>query len=975
MDAFGFVVDDQHTLSIAGATARRYRHAASGAELLALDADDANLSFAVGFATPPRDDTGVAHILEHMVLAGSRKYPLRDPFFDMVKGSLAGFLNALTYPDRTVYPFATQNRQDYLNLLDVYLDAVFAPRLARTTFEQEGWHLERAGEGDGTDGALALRGVVFNEMKGAFGDPSRALHQAEAAGLLPDTPYAFESGGDPAAIPDLTYEALTAFHAEHYHPSRARFVVHGDVPLEAVAARIAPYLEGVTPLPPVPAPALQPPFEAPREAHAPYPADANDKALATVAWALPGLEGPGEALLLEVLDHALVGTPAAPLRRALLDAGVGEAFLGGLDTTARQPTFHAGLRGVDPARVGEVHALVLDTLRDVARVGFDPEDVRAARNRLEFDLREMDAGGGQQGLSLAFAALDAWMHGRDPVRELDFDAALADLDARLAEDGGEDHGASVLGRLLQRRLVDNAHRVHASATPDPELSARRDAEERARLAARAEAMGDAEWRALDAANAALRDAQETPDPPEARATLPRLHRGDLHDPTPDPVPEVEAHDGAELLRYDLPTRGLGYVDVAFDLRTVPEAGLAHVGMLGRYLLETGTASRSLASLTRAIDADTGGIGAGTDLAAGVGGAPGLARFVVRGSALASKADALADLTIEVLREADFGDADVLRRLTVERLARRRAALERAGHRFALRRLAAHGAPEARLEEHLSGLASLGTLKAAADLAERDPDALREQLEAVRTSLLARSGTVAAVHADDAADGPMRAATRRLLSALPAGGTADGADVGALPAPAPAEAWRLPGQVFYVATGRTLEGGAPLPGRWLVAARWLSSEVFLPRIRFQGGAYGAGAVLDPLRGAFRTFSYRDPNFAETLDVMAEAPDRLEEAAGTLDERDLETLIIGTLGGLDPHEMPAERGYRALTRRLRGSLEERERLRREVLGTTREAFAELADAIRAAGAPRIVALGPEAGLRTLEGELGLVFREPA
>ncbi len=972
MDAFGFVVDDQHTLDIAGATARRYRHAASGAELLALDAKDANLSFAVGFATPPRDDTGVAHILEHMVLAGSQKYPLRDPFFDMVKGSLAGFLNALTYPDRTVYPFATENRQDYLNLLDVYLDAVFAPRLARTTFAQEGWHLERAGEGED---ALALRGVVFNEMKGAFGDPNRALHQAEAAGLLPDTPYAFESGGDPAAIPELTYEALTAFHAEHYHPSRAKFVVHGDVPLEEVAARIAPYLEGVTPLPPVPPPALQPPFEAPRTAQAPYPADANDKALATVAWALPALEGPGEELLLEVLEHALVGTPAAPLRRALLDSGVGEAFLGGLDTTARQPTFHAGLRGVDPDRIDEVHALVRDTVRDVARVGFDPEDVRAARNRLEFDLREMDAGGGQQGLSLAFTALDAWMHGRDPVRALDFDAALADLDARLAADGGADHGASVLADLLARRLVDNPHRVDAASTPDPDLSARRDADERARLGAWAEAMTEDDWAALEAAHAELRAAQETPDSPEARATLPTLHRGDVRDPTPDPVPEVEARDGAELLRYDLPTRGLGYVDVAFDLRAVPEVGLAHVGTLGRYLLETGTASRSLAELTRAIDAETGGIGAGPDLAAGVGEAPGLARFVVRGSALGSKADALADLMIEVLREADFGDVAVLRRLTVERLARRRAALERAGHRFALRRLAAHGAPEARVEEHLSGLASLATSKAAADLAEDDPDALRAQLEGLRQALLVRAGTVAAVHADDAAEAPMRAATRRLVDALPAGGAATGDAFAAMSAPAPAEGWRLPGQVFYVATGRTLQGGAPLPGSWLVAARWLSSEVFLPRIRFQGGAYGAGAVLDPLRGAFRTFSYRDPNFAETLAVMAEAPERLEEAAGSLDERDLETLIIGTLGGLDPHEMPAERGYRALARRLRGSLEQRERLRREILGTTRDAFAELAEAIRAAGPPRVVALGPEAGLRALEGELGLVIREPA
>jgi Zn-dependent M16 (insulinase) family peptidase len=969
MDSHGFTPVAERDLPIAGVRARRLVHEASGAEVLLLAGTEPNLSFAVGFQTLPDDDTGVAHILEHMVLAGSDRFPLKDPFFEMIKGSLAGFLNAMTYPDRTVYPFATEHPQDFLNLLQVYLDAVFRPRLSETTFQQEAWHLE-PGE---NDAALQLRGVVYNEMKGAVANPSRALQHTETTALFPDTAYRHESGGDPVAIPDLTYDDLVAFHAAHYHPARARFVLHGDVPLEATLATIASYLEGVEPSPPLPPPALQAPFDAPREAHGAYPADARGKAFATVAWALPPVEGPGEELALDLLDHVLVGTPAAPLRRALLDAGLGEAFVGGLSTTLRQPAFHAGLRGVAPERAGEVHALVLATLRRIAEEGVDAGDAEAARNALEFDLRELDVYGGQRGLALALDALGAWLHGGDPLEQVDLDAALADLDARIAPRGDGAAAASALTELLRARLLDNPHRVTTTVRPDPGLSEARASQERERLAARASELSEDDLAEIAAAATRLAEAQQAPDPPEARATLPRLAREDLRDARPRPAEQVRTRAGVEIVRYDLPTRGLVYLDLAFDLRRVPERFLPHVGLLGRLLLETGTARRSLQELTRAIDRDTGGVGAAFDLAPGVAGGRGLARFFVRGKALAGRAGAMAELMAEIVREANVADVAAVRRLAVEELARRRAAIEPAGHRFALRRLAAHGSVEERADEALGGLASLDALARLIERCDDDPAAVAAELEELREALFTRGGLVVGLTADEAASAPAHAAIDALLERLPAGGEAT--DVAwSLPTPRPREGWTLPGQVHYVATGVALRDGGPLPGGWLAAARWLTGDLFIPQVRFQGGAYGAGAQLDPLHGALRTYSYRDPHLERTLEVARGMADALRTAAREIDPQEFETLVIGAVGGLDPYALPGARGHRELLRRLRGSQGQLERLRSELLDADPGAFVELADAIEAAGEPALVVLGADGSLRERAPRLGLELREP-
>lgn len=965
MSNHGFSPIRERELPLLGVHARLLRHEPSGAELLHLAGDEPNLTFAVGFATLPSDDTGVPHILEHMVLAGSEKYPLKDPFFELVKGSVAGFINAMTWPDRTVYPFATDHPRDFVNLLHVYLDAVFRPRLTRETFDQEAWHLE---PGD-APGSLRLRGVVFNEMKGAGGSPDRALERTETGALLPDTEYRHDSGGDPAAIPELTYEQLLAFHRDHYHPSRARFVLHGDVPLEETLEVIAGYLDGAERLEPLPAPAAPAPFDAPRAVSGAYPADAKGKAIATVAWATPEPRSPADGMAWELLEHVLVGTPAAPLRRALLDAGLGEAFIGGFSDDRRTPVFRVGLRGVASERVPEVHALVRDALARIAERGVADEDVAAARNRLEFAARELDAWGGQRGLALGLGVLGRWFHGRDPLEELDADRTFAELDARIAAAGG---GGALVAELLRRDLLDGKHRVDVTLLPDTELSRQRQASEDARLAATAASL-DAEGLARVAeAATALEAHQRRPDDEAARAALPRLKRADLAEARRRPLPAIERVDGAELAWIDQPTRGLLYLDLTFDLAGLPQALLPHAAVLGRALLETGTARSSLADLTRRIDRDTGGISHGLELQPGVGDRRGVARFVLHGKALASRAEALAGLMLEVLTEARVDDRDAVRRLALEDLARRRTALEPAGTQFALRRLAAHGGPEARLGESLVGLASLETLADFVRRVDEDWDALRAELLDLRGRLLARSRLVAGVTADDEAAAAARPAVAALLEGLP-----EGEEAGRLPelaAPEPAEGWALPGQVHYSGVRWLLRDGGRLPGSWLAATRHLSADVLIPLLRFQGGAYGAGAVLDPLTGSLAAQAYRDPNLAQTLATFRSLPQALREAADALDDAALDTLIVGAVGKLDPYALPGATGYRALHRYLRGTEGEVDRLRAELLATERQDFRDLADAIEAAGEPASVVLGPRDNLEAVGGPAGWVVREP-
>src|SRR6202165_459309 len=432
----GFELIREQALAEINSTARYYRHAKTGAELLSLLNSDENKVFGATFGTPPADSTGVAHILEHSVLCGSRKYPIKEPFVELMKRSLNTFLNAMTFPDKTCYPVASQNVQDFYNLIDVYLDAVFFPRLTPQIFQQEGWHYEL----DAPDAPLIYKGVVFNEMKGNYSSPDSMLRELSQQSLYPDITYGLDSGGDPKHIPDLTYAQLKAFHQRHYHPSNAKLFFYGDDDPDERLRLLDAYLGAFGPIDVDAKVPLQPRFTAPKRLARTYAAgnadlearsgdeagteQATKETMLTVNWMLDEVVDVEAALALAILDHVLVGTPAAPLYKALIDSGLGEALTGGgLDDGLRPPMFSVGLKGIDPADAEKVELLIADTLGALFEKGIDPLTIEAALNTVEFRLRENNTGAFPRGIVFMLRALESWLHGRDPVRPLAFEAA------------------------------------------------------------------------------------------------------------------------------------------------------------------------------------------------------------------------------------------------------------------------------------------------------------------------------------------------------------------------------------------------------------------------------------------------------------------------------------------------------------------------------------------------------------------------
>ena len=453
MIVHGFELLREQVIPELNTTGKLYRHAKTGAELLSLENADENKVFGINFRTPPSDSTGVAHILEHAVLCGSRKYPVKEPFVELIKGSLQTFVNAMTYPDKTCYPVASQNTQDFYNLIDVYLDAVLYPRLTPHILEQEGWHYEL----DVVDAPLTYKGVVFNEMKGVYSSPDSVLSEQSQQSLYPNNTYGLDSGGNPSNILDLTFAQLKGFHETFYHPSNARIFFYGDDEPEQRLRLIDEYLRDFDRREIDSEVALQPPFAEPRRLRRTYAGvqqDGEKKSMVTLNWMFAERPNAETGLGLAILNYLLIGTPAAPLRKALIDSGLGEDLTGaGLVESLRQQMFSTGLKGIDENDAGEVEALVLQTLGQLAQQGIDPDTVAAALNMVEFSMRENNTGSFPRGISLMLHALNEWLYGGDPFASLAFDAPLSAVKARVA--GGERFFES----LIVRYLLDNPHRT------------------------------------------------------------------------------------------------------------------------------------------------------------------------------------------------------------------------------------------------------------------------------------------------------------------------------------------------------------------------------------------------------------------------------------------------------------------------------------------------------------------------------------
>ncbi|TFH35052.1 MAG: peptidase M16 [Anaerolineales bacterium] len=962
----GFKLIREQALPETNSYARLFRHVKTGAELLSLENDDPAKVFGVSFRTIPSNSTGVAHILEHIVLAGSEKYPVKEPFIELYKGTLAYFLNALTFEDKTVYPLSSPNVQDFYNLIDVYLDAVFHPLLKESTFKQEGWHYALPQ----LDQDLKFQGVVFNEMKGQVSNPDYLLALETQQTLLPNTLYAHRSGGDPEAIPDLTYADFLAFYQAFYHPANARFFFYGDDPLDERLRVIDETIRSFEGSQPADKIGQQPPFEQPRKVMARYPSsDGGDsKSMFGVSWLLPVNDHPENALTVSLLAHILMATPASPLRKALTDSGLGEEVYGTgyggdlqLFDFINQMTFTSGLKGVAMEAAEDVETIILSTLGELVAKGIDPKTLQASFNSVEFQLREANYGGLPRGIMYMFGALSTWNYDRDPLAPLTFETPLASIKEKLHR------GTRVFETYIQQHLLDNPHRVSLHLLPDPDFQSASEKVEAHRLAAIRASLNELELNELLSATQELQKLQETPDRPEDLARLPILRSEDL-DPQVSTLPlEVIKTEGAVILFHDLPTFGISYLDVGFDLHALAADQLPYVPLLGRALIEMGTQREDTVELTQRIGRETGGIESDAFSSAIRNAKGSQAYLFLQAKVMTDRAGELLSILDDLLLKPRLDNQKRFLQIALEEKTRMESALIPGGHRVVDGRLRAGFDEAGWVEEQLSGIDNLFFLRQLIPQIESNWAAVHRQLEEILALLLNRQGCVCNLTHDGENLADFRPQLEDFLRKLP------GFNPHTIHWDAARfeghQGYAIPAQVNYVGKGAQLyELGYQLDGSIHVILGYLQFTFLWEKVRVLGGAYGAFSSFDPLSGGFTYLSYRDPNLSKTLDAYDAVSQFLSGLQ--IEGRELTKAIISTIGRLEPYRLPDAQGFTSMARYLTGTGDEyRQTIRDQILSSTVKDFNKFGETMaQVARNGRIVILGSKEKLEEANAHQG-------
>ena len=927
----GFTVTSVEPLAELSGCAYVMRHDATGARALWLACADVNKAFAISFKTPPADDTGVFHILEHSVLCGSDRYPVKEPFVNLLKTSMQTFLNALTFPDKTMYPVASTNTADLENLMSVYLDAVLHPAIwhRRRIFEQEGWHLEAA-----EDGTLSYNGVVLNEMKGALSDPDDVLYQALTRALFPDTCYRFESGGNPRAIPTLTYEGFLDNHARHYAPGNAYVFLYGDLDADRELSLVDEALRG----------AAERGAGAPNELalQAPVRAERREVRMATapsnsevgLSYVIGTAADRTRVLAVDVLLDALCGSNEAPLKRRVLDAGLADDFSATLIDGVLQPQAMFTLRGLREGAGEKFRALVEATCAELADSGIPRDKLEASLAQAEFNLREGDWGGYPDGVALAMQAMSSWLYDDErPVDYLRYEDALAELKRGLDE--------GLFERLLRELVCESAHCAEVELVPVEAGDADEEAAELERLRA---SMDEGDLEAVRAEVDALRAEQEAPDSPEALATLPRLRLSDIG-PAPAEPAALEVAAPLPCIGHELDTHGIDYVYHYFDLRCLDYEELPYAGVLTELLGRLATARRSASELDTLVETKLGGLDffvethtRDDDLSFA---APAL---VVGASALSEKADALCELPAEVWGETDFGDLARIRDI----LTQRRVALEQyylsSGHAAALGRTSTYFSAAALVSGAMGGLDYYLFLRDLLDHWDERAADLSERLAGLARRIFT-ADAVTVSFTGPAADRE-RFWERGGTLGLPAG---EGEKRLVVPTPAPRrEAFVIPSDVAYVARASAPSAAdAGSVGTWQVATRALSYDYLWNEVRVKGGAYGVGFKRST-EGLRQFWSYRDPSVDATLARYDGAAAWLAGWQGDADE--LGGYVVATVAAHDAPVKPRQLARRQDVARFNARPDGwRDQVRAQELATTADDLRALAAALADAEAP--------------------------
>ncbi len=893
--------------------AQEYRHAGTGARHLHLCANDDNNAFMLAFRTVPQDSTGVAHILEHTVLCGSERFPVRDPFFLMTRRSLNTFMNAFTGSDWTAYVFASQNHKDFDNLLQVYLDAVFFPGLSTLDFAQEGHRLELAVPGDPMS-ELVYKGVVYNEMRGALSSPGARLWHALAAELYPTTTYHHNSGGDPEEIPKLTVESLRAFHHRYYHPSNACFGTYGDFDPREHQAKFDEWaLRRFEARPVDDTIGDEQRYISPRGITLPYALsdleDTEDRTHIVLGWLLGRTQDLRSVLEMHLLSGVLLNNSAAPLRHALETTALGAApsELLGLDTAHREAVFVCGLEGSNPERADEVEGLCMGVIRDVAEQGIDQELVDSVLHQMELEQREVSGGSYPYGLQLLSSALPMAMHGGDPIAALDLDAVVEDLRASARDPG-------FVPGLARHWLLDNPHRVRVVMTPDTGLYARQAEATRERLAEVRARLCESDLERIMAESAALAARQ---DRPQDASILPRVGIADVPPDLRVPISRDTVIGGLPVTWFDRGTNGIVYLDLCVEVPALLPPDVERLRLYASCLSEVGCGERDYREAQARQAAVSGGVGAQCSVRAGVDDLDSaVLLFRLSANCLARNQAALAQLLAETFSSARFDERDRLRDLVAQMRAGRESSVTDHGHALAMAAASAGIGPAAALAQRWDGLPGLQALKALdqglcdeARLTELGQSlaALHDRVQSAPRRLLV------------VAEGRYHEDIAGAVTVIASLGPGSPAPVSIRPKPVTGqrvhEAWLTSTETSFCARAYpAVPVGHPDAAPLSVLGRFLQNGYLHRTVREQGGAYGSGAGYDGDTGAFRFYSYRDPRLGETLDDFDASLSWLAEHRHAPEQ--LEEAILGIIGALDRPSSPAGEAIKTFMSALNG-----------------------------------------------------------
>lgn len=938
-DLAEYEILDEHRVEDVQSDGFILRHKKSGARIAILSNNDDNKVFYIGFRTPPEDETGVPHIIEHTTLCGSKKFPVKDPFIELAKGSLNTFLNAMTYPDKTVYPVASCNDQDFKNLMDVYLDAVFNPNITKyeEIFKQEGWHYELTGKDD----ELKINGVVYNEMKGAYSSPDEVLSSQIYRSLFPDNTYSKDSGGNPEYIPKLTYEAYLDFYHKYYHPSNSYIYLYGDMDvverlvwLDKEYLSLYDYKKVNSEI------NKQPAFDEIKNVEAQYSITMDDSQENKTYLSYNRVVGDTLDKMLyqafDVLDYALVSSPGAPVKQALIDAGIGDDVYGSYDAGILQPVFSFVAKNANASQADEFENIIENTLKEVVKTGINKEALLAGINSSEFKFREADFGQFPKGLLFGLNCLDSWLFDdMKPFIHLECLGTFAKLRKAVDTDYFE--------KLIQEYLLDNTHGSSVTVKPKRGLGNEREEALAKELSDYKASLSDEEIKKLIEDTEHLKKYQEEPSSDEDLRKLPMLTRADMKkNAMPFSNIEDELLD-VKVVRHDIESNGIDYISFLFDAGDFAQSELGYLGFFTNALGLVNTEKYSYTDLANATNIYTGGISTGTASHPDIKDRNNFVfKFEVKLKVLEKNLDKALELMEQMLLTSDFTDTKRLGELVAQIKARLQANLSSSGHLVAAMRSMSSFSRYALYQDELKGIAFYRSICRIEKELSESPKSVSDKLAAIAKKLFARNRMLISFTGNNEAYGNAKPSLEKVIAGFNKMSTVGNqAEVHFNTAK---EAFIDASQIQYVAkTGDFICEGYEYTGALRLLRIILSYDYLWINVRVKGGAYGCMNTF--LRSGESYFvSYRDPNLSDTLDVYDRIPEYIKSFSP--DERDMTKYIIGTFSALDTPMNPEAKGSRSLSAYLEGiTYEQIQKERNEILNAQPEDIRRLADLVEA------------------------------